>query len=324
MEAGELAGAEIAFRRLIQLAPQAPQGYAGLGDVLLQKRDAPQAAQVLERAVSLAPDYRMAHYLLGRAYQQTGRQAEAERELDKGVDASVWYLPDPLTAQVERYAVNLTSRLERAREYLDAGDARLAASILEEAMAANATNIKLLNDLAIAYLRLDRVKEAGDLLHKARELDKGQISTSINLTNWALRADRPDLMLEYADSAIALAPTLYQAHFAKGQALARQGRFEEALASLDHALQFDVTKPESHSFSGDICLRLKRYEKALKHYKNAIELDRDMFPAWIGLAQANWQMGRRAEAERALAEARRIIPDHPMILRLERQFQSAP
>jgi len=48
----------------------------------LKLKDAPRAAAVLERAVSLSPDWPDAHALLGRAYLALGKRHEAQREFD--------------------------------------------------------------------------------------------------------------------------------------------------------------------------------------------------------------------------------------------------
>ena len=321
LEAGDLADAKIAFRRLMALAPEAPQGSIGLGDVLLQQQEAEQAVRVLEQAVAQAPGYRMAHYLLGMAYRSLGRSQDAERALMKGVDATVSYLPDPLTAQVQQYAVNLTARLDRAGAYLDAGQPQQATPILEEALRAHPRDVTVLNALAIAYMRLDRLDDAGALLRTARRRDPEKFSTYINLASLALRADRPEQALAYADTAIVQAPTVDQAHFTRSRVLARLDRLEEALASLHEARQHAPRNPQNHGFSGDLCLRLKRYEDALHHYENALAIDAAFLPAWAGLAQTNWALGRLEDAWTALTEARKLAPDHPMVARLEQQFQ---
>jgi tetratricopeptide (TPR) repeat protein len=321
LESGDLTGAEAAFEKLIALAPNVPLGYAGLGNVMLQKQNTQRAVQLLEKAVSLAPDYRTAHYLLGIAYRDLGWHDQAEIELAKGVDAPIVYLPDPLTKKVQQYAVNLKSRLEQAEDYLSANNSKSAAQILEQALAYHPENVGVLNSLAAVYLRLGLLKQAETLLRRAQKLEAGNFTTYINLSSLALHANRPDQALQYADSAIAANAKTGRAYFTRGQALARLRRFEEALKSLQTTLQLDSTKSQNYAFAGDLYMEQRAYERARDHYQKALALNPKMLPAIIGLARAHWALGHRAEAKTALAEARNLAPDHPLIHRLEKDFK---
>ncbi|WP_456428808.1 tetratricopeptide repeat protein [Rhodocaloribacter sp.] len=324
LEHGDFTEAEAAFRRVIALEPELPHGYAGLGDALLQQNEPAEAAEALERAVAKAPGYRAAHYLLGQAYQRLNRASEAERELSLGVDAGRAYLPDALDGRVRAYAVNLTARLQRAGEYLNAGNPGKAAELLKKAYKAHPENVDVINNLAIAHMRMNRMDEARRLLERARTLDDARFSTYLNLSSWAMQSGRPEQALAFADSALARAPTLAQAFFARGQALARLERLEEALDDLAECLRRDPRKAEAHALSGDLLFRLKRYDEAETHYREALRLDPNLFPAEVGLARTAWVQGRPGEARAALARARKLAPDHPIIARLTRQFGQSP
>ena len=324
LEHGDFAEAEAAFRRVIARSPERPHGYAGLGDALLQQDRPAEAAEALERAVAMAPDYRAAHYLLGQAYQRMNRPEEAARERSLGVDAGRAYLPDALTDRVRAYAVNLTARLQRAGEYLNAGNPKKAVELLTKAYKTHPENVDVINNLAVALLRMRRTDEARRLIERARTLDDARFSTYLNLSSWAMQAGRPEQALAFADSALARAPTHPQALFARGQTLARLGRLPEALDALAETLRRDPTKTEAHALSGDLLFRLKRYEEAETQYREALRLDPNMFPAEVGLARIAWVQGRPEEARAALARARTLAPDHPIIARLSRQFQESP
>ena len=80
LEIGDLGAAVAAFRRLIELSPQAPDGYVGLGGTLLGQKNYVGAARLLEHAVAIDPRYPLARYRLGMAYRGLGRQEEAQIE----------------------------------------------------------------------------------------------------------------------------------------------------------------------------------------------------------------------------------------------------
>jgi tetratricopeptide (TPR) repeat protein len=321
LELGDLRGAEAAFRELIAVAPDAPQGYSGLGDVLIRNGDSEAAIELLERAVEIAPGYRMAQYLLGDAYRRQGRTEEAELALARGVDASVWYLADPLTAEVQSYAVNLAARLDRAGRLLNQGLAEEATAILEQARSEHPDNVTVLNNLAIAQMRTGRLAEAEEQLTAAVGIDPARFSTYLNLSVLAQRRGQLDSALLHTEEAVARAPDHDQTHFARGQILARMGRFEASLASLDRARELNASKPAYHSFSGDLCLRLARPEEALDHFERALEIDVGWFPAWVGTGLAQLELGRVEEARVAATEAARLAPGHPALSGLEARLE---
>ncbi len=74
--------AETALKQAVWLNPDFSGPYILLGKVELKKGDANLAAGFLERALKIDPNNYSAHYLLGTAYKQLGRQADAEREFE--------------------------------------------------------------------------------------------------------------------------------------------------------------------------------------------------------------------------------------------------
>lgn len=319
VEAGDLAGAEAAFRQVIERAPQAAQGYAGLGDVLLQQQQAAEAVPVLERAVALERGYRMAHFLLSQAYQQVGRTADAERERALGVNALVSYLPDALTRRVGQYAVNLSARLGQAEALLQAGNTPQALQLLENTALTHRDNVDLLNNLGIAYMRQGQLDKAEEVLDQARATE-GRFSTYINLSSLALRERRFEEALAWADTAVLKAPNVDQAHFNRAMALARLDRIDEALRSLDAAIEVNTANPQNHVFAGDLSLNRGRMDDAVRHYQTAVQLAPDLFPAQVGLARAAWEVGQTDVARAALEAAKRLTPNHLVIAQLERQI----
>ena len=323
-EHGDLKGAESAFRKLIALAPDSPYGYAGLGDLLLQKRDYQQAVPILEKAVSLDPSYRTSHYLLGTAYQRIERRDRAEVELAQGTNAAIQFLPDPATETVQQFAVSLTARVQQAEQELHSGNHEQAAKLLELALTHHPANVSVLNNLAIAYMRMGQIQKAEALLVRAQQRDHGQFMTALNFSSLMLRTGRVQQALDFADSAIRLAPNLDRGYFSRSLALLRLGRSKEALISIEEALRQNPKDPQNHAFAGDLYLQEGANEKAQESYDNALKLNPEMLPALVGKARANFVLGHYSEAEAALNRARKIAPNHPLVRRLGQQLQSAP
>jgi len=321
LESGDLVGAESAFRTVIRLAPRFPQGYVGLGDVLVQRGEDKAAEGVLKQAIRLAPSFRMAHFLLGGLYRRAGRTDEALREQRRGMNAVIQYMPDPLTDRIAQYAVNLTARLGRAGALLAENAPRQAIGVLEKTLAAHPENVDVLNNLAIAYMRVGNQVAARHELDKALQIDAVRFSTYLNLSSWAIRESDSKMALVFADSAVSRAPEMSQTHFARGQILARLGRLNEALNEVGIALTLDDDNAASYALSGDINFRLQHFKRANSDFIQALDRSPDLLPAVVGLARTAWAMGDHEAARSALNHARQLAPNHPTVARLSRQFQ---
>ena len=127
---GQLPEAEIQFRKLIELAPKEPLGYANLGLTYLRAGRYSEAEAQLRRARKLDPADLEIGLMLTKLYSLTGRRAEAHAILDKlrhdeARNARVLYAlaeleaQDPDSAAARRYE-------ERLREAVAVAPANLA------------------------------------------------------------------------------------------------------------------------------------------------------------------------------------------------------
>ena len=322
LEAGNLEQAEKTFRTLVQLSPGNAQGYVGLGDIMIQQGAGTEAVQVLEQAVSLNPGYKQAHYLLGRAYNMVGREVEAAAALARGVEAKIQYLPDALSQKIASHTVNVSGRISQASAMMNAGNAQQAARLLEESYIYHNTDVMLLNTLASAYLKTRRLDDAHRLLNRARDLDADQFFTYLNLYTWALRSGDSETALAYADEAITRAPDRDDTHLARAQALTELGRLPEALESATRAMEIDGNKAGNHGLVADINARLGNLDQAGQHFETALELDANLLPALVGLANIRIQQTNPGTARELLQRAQQIAPNHPRVQQLANQLQN--
>ncbi|MDF0553659.1 tetratricopeptide repeat protein [Kamptonema sp. UHCC 0994] len=82
----DLAGAEAAFRKAIEIDPNFAEAYANLGSVLANQNKLEEAISNFENAVRLKPNVAVLHYLLGRALYEQNRPKEAAEPLKKARD----------------------------------------------------------------------------------------------------------------------------------------------------------------------------------------------------------------------------------------------
>ena len=82
LQRGQLAEAEVQFKRLVELAPDDPLGYANLGLTYLQQARYGEAEARLLRARALDPASADVSLAIGKLYTLTDRRAEARSLLD--------------------------------------------------------------------------------------------------------------------------------------------------------------------------------------------------------------------------------------------------
>ncbi len=78
---GDLRGAEAAFRRVMAIDPEYPDGPVNAARARLQEGDVDAAIPLLEQALALEPDLARAHFFLGTALRPLGRYEEALEHL---------------------------------------------------------------------------------------------------------------------------------------------------------------------------------------------------------------------------------------------------
>jgi Flp pilus assembly protein TadD len=80
---GDLKGAEAAFLRVTEIAPENPDGWVNIGRARVAEGDVEGAREVLERALELSPDLARAHYFMSRVQRAEGEIEAAIVSLEK-------------------------------------------------------------------------------------------------------------------------------------------------------------------------------------------------------------------------------------------------
>lgn len=107
---------------------------------------------------------------------------------------------------------------------------------------------------------------------------------------------RNDEALETVDRAIETDPQSVMAHQSRGVALHQLGRFQEALDAFDAAIAIDARFVMAHQNRGVVLHRLGRFEEALNAYDAAIAIDARSAGAHQGRGSALDALGRLQEA----------------------------
>jgi len=321
-ESGDLAGAATAYRQVIELMPGSPEGYLGLGELMLLEKNYTAARELLERSVSLDPRYRASRYALGLAYRGLGLLEEAQREMARGLDTQQRYLADPLVLQLADYTVNLPARRNAAAMALSAGKPDQAAGILERVLKTQPGNTTDLNNLAIAYMRMGRFDDARFRLEEAREIAPEKFPAWLNLSSLATRTGDPSAALTYAEAAVERAPNMVQTHLTLAMAEAELGYLERTAASLERAARLDARDPQVHGMLAEVYVDLGRLELAEEQFQAVLALLPDSLTGVLALGRLYLQQGRFDPATAMLARASELAPGNARVAAFEREVRN--
>ena len=118
-----------------------------------------------------------------------------------------------------------------------------------------------------------------------------------------------------ADRALALDPTLAEAHAARAQIFGREARSDEALCEIDIALRLDPESCEVNAAAGRVFLTVRRYDDAIVCYEKAASLMENDY-AMSGMLVSCYKAigdrdGAQNAARRCLVSAERIVAQQP-------------
>lgn len=133
-------------------------------------------------------------------------------------------------------------------------------------------------DKALSYVSQAKKAEDDETARRLYGLARGQFEKAITSQRSAIKA----------------APDMYQAHSSLGYALRRIGRYQEAIASYDRALELEPTYGEAVEYRAEAYLQLGRLE--------------DVQRAWGQLQNVPGLAGQLMEAMERWVEKRRHNP----------------
>jgi tetratricopeptide (TPR) repeat protein len=155
-----------------------------------------------------------------------------------------------------------------------------------------------------AYMVMDAheaFSSARAAAYRALELDEGlaEAHTSLAIVHWLydwdwLAADR-----EFR-RAIELNPDYVTAHHWRGLFLGEMGRFDEAIAEMEKALQRDPVSAPVIADYGRVLFWARRYDEALEKYRKVAEMGTYFGALSIETEHLYEQMGRLADLEASI------------------------
>ena len=272
-ELGNRAGAEDAYRQALALDPQSSLTLFRVGSVELANGNAEAAAALLEGALALAPDAAAVRSALVRAWSAAGDRDRAREVADAGSGRSGGGLPaieDPIHFRMRERDISSPRLLEQARSFRSASRLGEAESLYRDLTRIRPRDADVLAELGAVLDERGRPAEAEPL---------------------------------YRD-AVALEPGQPLARFGLGVLRAREGDLPAAEYEFRRSLEALPDEPRTHAALGDVLLRQRRFDAALAAFERAAGLDPEDGPSRVLAAVALAELGRFADAWKAVHAAR--------------------
>ena len=225
---GQLAEAERLLRQAVTAAPQHPQAWFSLGDVLDDLQCWPEAEACFRRTAALAPHLSIVHYQHARLLRQTGQAAEALAAVTRALA-----IP-PATAD----ALQLKAMLEE-----ESGALPAALATLDQALAVAPERATLHHNRAVVLHRQQRHAEALTAHERARALGLDVADAHYNHGNTLQSLGRTADAVAAYRQALARAPQ-------HGLALYDLARLRWALGEGDFTAELDAAESQSPAASG--------------------------------------------------------------------------
>jgi len=282
---GDLQKAKAEFEEALQANPNSIEALYWSATVKLRLGDSATAVRLLEKAVSVDPEYTSARYELAQAYAADERSGEAAKQFEEFrrlKKREAWKSPSGGTGAPSvsppgpADAGHLEDWIGFATYLLGEKRPREALLILEQATKEAPENAEMLLLTAAARTETGEVEEA--------------------LAAYAEAEKRGPTALLY---------------WGRGTLHSRLGNDAMALADLRRALSMELPAREAaqgHRTVATILMSQRRWPEAEAALRSALALDPSPAPAHLLLAETLLQSGKPAEAAR---EARRALDGAP-------------
>ncbi|HWB96465.1 MAG TPA: tetratricopeptide repeat protein [Bryobacteraceae bacterium] len=268
---GSIRQAEVTAHNLLKTSPDDIDAHKLLGRIYLRQlgesqngvsSSSPagnaldQAIAEFERIVALQPRSVEDRMVLGQLYSVKHQPDKAEAEF-KSAQA--------IEPESEDVVLNL------ARLYAESGDIQKSVQAIEAVPESDRTP-KMEFTLGAAYEQLKKPKDAIAAYERAEDMQPGDPRTIDALAQALYNNDQFDEALKQYKELAEADPENNQPLIRISEIQRRQGKYEEALASIEKALKIDSTSLEAGYNEGLLLDVLGRFDEAAQAYQKMVDL----------------------------------------------------
>ena len=291
--AGRLKDSIPLYRKVLMLAPLAPEVHHNLGVALKGLGKLDDAIGCYRQAIALNPAYADAHNSLGNALSDLGQLAEAAASFQTAIDLA------PASAAAHN---NLGTVL------LDMNQPERAERSFRQAIALDAVYAEAHNNLGAALTAQGQAEAALTQYDQALALDPNHPRAHANRAALLLKLGQLDQALASARRAVELAPQSGLSQNTLGNILRQLGKLPEAAQAYALAVKAQPHLPELHDNLGIVLSELGQSAEAEACCRTALKLDPQFYKAHNNLGTALKDQGKRDQAESCFRTALELAP----------------
>lgn len=295
LAAGDLAGAEHAFREALASRPRSVSPLLGLAEVAFKRKRLDEAGALLRQATETAPDNFHAQISLGRYLRLKQQYPEALEAFRKAAAL------DPKAVQ---------PRLALGDLYLLSGKPKEAAEAYQSAQAIDPELAVAHYALGVAQFKLGDSERALTELKKASELEPENPLPHLERARIYVELRKPDDALSAVNEALRIQPSLVEAGLLRGDILLAKGDAVKAEAEYTRLAATNQKLASPRLRLAMLYQQQGRTDAAIRSYRSAIAIDPKLALAYNNLAWIlSAQKKTLAEAERMARKAVDLAPD---------------
>jgi tetratricopeptide (TPR) repeat protein len=286
----------------------------GLARVALVRGDNGSARDILERLTARAPRFGSGFRLLAESYELLGRQADADRARFRASRLPP-YAPyaDPMVDALARESRNSTFLIRQASEADLAVNGAWSEYLTRRALEFDPDNPDVLSKLGRLLRTFGRSDEALEFFVRYQQLVPGDIQVLGHIGGCLSdlgRFEEAEPFLRRALTGLDDALT----HYNLGALLAATGRFDEAIAEYERAVERDPYDSDVRTNLAAVLVRKGKLAQASRELRRALELDPENVGALTNLGLVYAEQGQFDRAAAEFEAALRINPRQPQAL----------
>lgn len=294
--AGDLLGAEQAFKESLKSQPNLAKAKLGLAEVAFKKNQNEQAAKLIREAVEAEPGNAHAQASLGHLLALQKKYPEAEVALKKAADL------DPKMIRPRMDLADLYATvLRRPRDAL---------ILYQDVVAIDPDHAGAHYAWGMTEMRLGALAKARKPLENARRLQPSNPLPLLALARLSILQKDPDTAMTLLERALNIQPTLAEALELRGDVQQMRGNPDKALADYAAAIKLQPNRMPALMKQGSLLLQLGRKDEAGKVYQAAVRFDPREALAYNNLAWMAAESGKNLDqAEQWARKAVELGPD---------------
>lgn len=322
LDLGDLEAASQAFDRTLAIESGDAGARAGHARIALMQNRADDAIALLE---SLANEHPQAGYfrqLLGKAYQQAGRLADAGAVL-AGVGSTPPDWPDAWRAELDTYRTGYRAMFERSDRLAAAGRFPESLTALESLREAHGTDPVLLAKIGELHLLAGNTNRAEAELQSAIRIDPSYYYAHLHLANLYRERGDANRSLDHVNAILAVHPGFAPAYEAQANVFIDAQDWARAKEALENAVRVGTPSMELRLNIARIAYQLGDHA-AVVQYAGEVQGQRPGdLTALILLSRGHIGLGQLDQAEGWLRQASQRSPSNADVQQTATELQLA-